>query len=150
MLMTKYARGRVTEGGNKQNGPRQCWMHLLALGDFFFFFVIFATNEDFIAYITSNLQNMWQRSDRGWWWPKRAQTTHLASFGRFGHCHPLSLLCHVFCKLEVIYAIKFLLVAKMTRKKKKSPSAQTMHPASSGPVLLVATLRHSTSCVFCH
>ena len=62
----KYARGRVTEGGNEQNGPRWCWMHCLGTRCFFFFFVIFATNKNFIAYITSNLQNTQQRSDREW------------------------------------------------------------------------------------
>ena len=51
MLMTKYARGRVREGGKSKTGPDD---------------VIFATNENFKAYITSNLQNMRQRSDRGW------------------------------------------------------------------------------------
>ena len=55
MLMTKYARGRVMEGGNEQD---DAGCIVWALGDFFFFFVIFATNENFIAYITSNLQNM--------------------------------------------------------------------------------------------
>ena len=33
---------------------------------YFFFFVLFATNEIFIAYISANLQNMQQRSDGGW------------------------------------------------------------------------------------
>ena len=45
------------------------------------FFVLFATNEIFIAYISANLQNMQQRSDGGWQRPKWAQTAHLASFG---------------------------------------------------------------------
>ena len=70
MLMTKYARGRVREGGKSKTGPDDAGWIVWALGDFFFFFVIFATNENFKAYITSNLQNMRQRSDRGWQWPK--------------------------------------------------------------------------------
>ena len=48
-------------------GPDDAGCIVWALGDFFFFsFVIFATNKNFIVYITSNLQNMRQRSDRGW------------------------------------------------------------------------------------
>ena len=61
-----------------------------------------------------------------------------------------TLHCSSVCILELIYAIKILLVAKNTKKKKKySPSAQTTHPALSGPVLVAATLCHSPYCIFC-
>ena len=60
-----------------------------------------------------------------------------------------TLHCSSVCILELIYAIKFLLVAKNMKKKKYSPSAQTMHPTSSGPVLVAATLHHSPYHVFC-
>ena len=77
----------------------------------------------------------------------RAQMTPYASF------EPIlvvaTLHCSSVCILELIYAIKFLLVAKNTKKKKYSPSAQTTHPASSGPVLVAATLHHSLYHVFC-
>ena len=43
-------------------------IHVWALDEwsFFFFFIPFATNKIFIAYISANLQNMQQRSDGGW------------------------------------------------------------------------------------
>ena len=41
-----------------KTGPDDAGCIIWALDNFFFFFfVIFATNENFIAYITSNLQN---------------------------------------------------------------------------------------------
>ena len=48
-------------------GPDNARCVVWALDEWsFFFFVIFATNEIFIAYISANLQNMQQRSDGGW------------------------------------------------------------------------------------
>ena len=55
-----------------------------------------------------------------------------------------------FVKLELIHTIKFSLIAKIQRKKKDySSSAQMTHPASSGPVLVIATLCRSPCHVFC-
>ena len=62
-------------------GPDDARHIVWALDEFFFFFVLFATNKIFIAYISANLQNMQQRSNGGWQQPKWAQTMHLASFG---------------------------------------------------------------------
>ena len=51
-----------------KTGPDDARCVVWALDEisFFFFFVLFATNEIFIAYISANLQNMQQRSDGGW------------------------------------------------------------------------------------
>ena len=38
--MTKYARGRVREGGNSKTGPDDAGCIVWALGDFFFFFFV--------------------------------------------------------------------------------------------------------------
>ena len=77
-------RDRESDGGWQQ--PKQAQTMLDAsfghqMSNLFFFFVFFATNENFIVYISSNLQNMQQRSYGGWQRPKQAQTMHLALFG---------------------------------------------------------------------
>ena len=61
-----------------------------------------------------------------------------------------TLHCSSVCILELIYAIKFLLVAKKYEEKENTHQVlQTTCPASSGPIFIAATLCHSPYCVFC-
>ena len=49
-----------------KTGPDDARCIVWALDEWSLFFVLFATNEIFIAYISANLQNMQQRNDGGW------------------------------------------------------------------------------------
>ena len=82
ILFTKYVTGERWRVEITKMGPDNAGYIIWALDEwsFFFFFVLFATNEIFIAYISANLQNMQQRSNGGWRRPKWAQTMHLVLF----------------------------------------------------------------------
>ena len=101
----------------------------------------FVNNTIHILQIFSQCTEIYEEKGKTHLGPKQCQMCHLSLFSC---CHPPSLLCCIFCKLALIYAIKISLVAKSTKKKKyHSSSAQTMCLASSGPILVISTLCHS-------